>query len=78
MYAHKNIDIDPFVNADTMIIEGQCSAVVCCVGSNSSSGHMPINLDTKSNTPLQTSLFALSGKFTIIGVIAALAILAAS
>jgi len=38
--------------ADSIIMNGSCKAIVCCVGDSSSRSGHPEKLDTESDTPL--------------------------
>ena len=51
---------DPFLYAGSIITQGSCKAVVCCVGEHSSRGIIDEKLDTESDTPLQKKLRNLS------------------
>ena len=75
IFERKGLDVDPFLTTDSFIIAGTCTAVVCCVGKNSTRGDKVPTLDTKINTPLQNNLWNISGKFSTIGVMMSLAIL---
>ena len=52
IYKKKNIDEDPFLIIDSFIMEGTCTAIVCCVGLNSTRGIHTPDMETKINTPL--------------------------
>lgn len=77
-YIHKNVNEDPFLRADSFVQQGQCRAVVVCVGAHSTRGIVDEKLDTESETPLQHKLFNLSQTFTFIGLWAAIIILTTS
>jgi len=68
---------DPFLLADSLLTRGQCTAVVCCVGSTSTRGDSQRKLDTDTDTRLQTKLKNLAGRFTVYGLWAALAVFVA-
>ena len=65
---------DPFLKAGTIIVEGSCKAVVCCVGKNSTRGIIDEKLSTDMNTTLQNKLKNLSKHFTNVAAIASLII----
>ena len=69
---------DPFLYADSYVLEGACRAVVCCVGRASTRGVKGKRIDTSKKTALEGKLFNLSKTFTYIGVLSAIAILATS
>lgn len=56
---------DPFLLADCLLTRGQCKAVVCCVGKNSSRGSKQKKLETDVDTALQTKLKNLADRFTV-------------
>lgn len=56
---------DPFLLADCLLTRGQCKAVVCCVGKNSSRGNKQKKLETDVDTRLQTKLKNLADRFTV-------------
>jgi len=68
---------DPFLLADSLLTRGQCTAVVCCVGSASTRGTKQRKLDTDTDTRLQIKLKNLAGRFTVYGLWAALAVFVA-
>lgn len=74
----KDVNEDPFLRADSFVQQGQCRAVVVCVGAHSTRGIVDEKLDTESETPLQHKLFNLSQTFTFIGLWAAIIILITS
>jgi Ca2+-transporting ATPase len=57
-----------------MIVEGQCRAVVCAVGKNSTRDYTNNTLDTDVDTELQKKLKNLSGHFTLYALYGAAAI----
>ena len=63
---------DPFLLADCLLTRGQCKAVVCCVGKNSSRGSKQKKLETDVDTRLQTTLKNLADRFTVYALYAAL------
>lgn len=63
---------DPFLVADCLLTRGQCKAVVCCVGKNSSRGSKQKKLETDVDTRLQTKLKNLADRFTVYALYAAL------
>ena len=69
---------DPFLISSTFVESGSGKALVCAVGANSRRGAVDDKLDTTSSTPLQQKLQTLSALCTKFGIIAALAIFAAS
>ena len=48
--------MEPCLLAGSIIKRGQCKAIVCCVGENSSRGIKEGKLDTEKDTALQTKL----------------------
>lgn len=54
---------DPFLLAGSIIIKGQCRAVVCCVGADSTRGIKDKKLETDQDTPVQVKLNNLQKKF---------------
>lgn len=56
---------DPFLLADCLLTRGQCKAVVCCVGKNSSRGDKQKKLETDVDTKLQSKLKNLADRFTV-------------
>jgi magnesium-transporting ATPase (P-type) len=57
-----------------MIVGGQCRAVVCAVGKNSTRDYSNKTLDTDVDTELQRKLKNLSGHFTLYALYSAAAI----
>lgn len=62
---------DPFLRADSLIVQGKCKAVVCVVGDQSSRGKLEEKMDTSTDTPLQKKLSNLAGYFTTYSLYAA-------
>jgi len=63
---------DPFLLGKTLICNGQGSAMICCVGTNSRSGMAEEKLQTEQDqTPLQQKLEKIANSLAKIGVIAA-------
>jgi magnesium-transporting ATPase (P-type) len=60
--------------ADCLIVRGQCKAVVCAVGTNSSRGERKHKLETDVDTDLQHKLKNLANRFTIYALYAALSV----
>lgn len=56
---------DPFLLAGCLLTRGQCKAVVCCVGKNSSRGDKQGKLETDVDTKLQSKLKNLADRFTV-------------
>jgi magnesium-transporting ATPase (P-type) len=56
---------DPFLLAGCLLTRGQCKAVVCCVGKNSSRGDKQAKLETDVDTKLQSKLKNLADRFTV-------------
>jgi P-type Ca2+ transporter type 2C len=74
---NDGVDHDPFLRRESNIVNGQCKALVCCVGSASSNFNSEENkLETDENTDLQNKLQNLSNYFTFLGLIGAAAIFA--
>ena len=59
----KDVESDPFLKADSFIIEGQARVLVACVGTHSTRGIIDEKHDLSSETPLQEKLFTLSKSF---------------
>jgi len=55
--------MEPCLLAGSIIKRGQCKAIVCCVGENSSRGIKEGKLDTEKDTALQTKLENLEKQF---------------
>jgi magnesium-transporting ATPase (P-type) len=55
--------MEPCLLAGSIIKRGQCKAIVCCVGENSSRGIKETKLDTDKDTALQTKLDNLEKQF---------------
>jgi magnesium-transporting ATPase (P-type) len=55
--------MDPCLLAGSIIKRGQCKAVVCCVGENSTRGVRESKLETDKDTALQTKLENLEKQF---------------
>lgn len=55
--------MDPCLLAGSIIKKGQCKAIVCCVGENSTRGIQESKLDTDKDTALQTKLDNLEKQF---------------
>lgn len=55
--------MDPCLLAGSIIKRGQCKAIVCCVGENSTRGIKEGKLDTDKDTALQTKLDNLEKQF---------------
>ena len=55
--------MDPCLLAGSIIKRGQCKAIVCCVGENSSRGIRENKLETDKDTALQTKLENLEKQF---------------
>lgn len=55
--------MDPCLLAGSIIKRGQCKAIVCCVGENSTRGIKEGKLDTEKDTALQTKLENLEKQF---------------
>jgi magnesium-transporting ATPase (P-type) len=48
-----DVDSDPFLLSGSMVTRGQCKALVCCVGKESSLGHESVeSLGVNDDTPL--------------------------
>jgi len=73
----EGVAVDPLLLADSLVTRGQCKAVVCCVGSQSSRGTKQRKLDTDTDTRLQAKLKNLTGRFTVAALWAALLIFVA-
>ena len=62
---------DPFLRADSLLVQGKCKAVVCVVGAQSSRGSTEEKMDTSVDTNLQKKLSNLAGYFTTYSLYAA-------
>lgn len=61
-----DVDSDPFLHSGSMITRGQCKALVCCVGKDSSLAEETVEkLGTNQDTPLQKKLKNLTDQFTL-------------
>jgi Ca2+-transporting ATPase len=61
-----DVDSDPFLHSGSMITRGQCKALVCCVGKDSSLAQDDIEkLGVNDNTALQKKLKNLTDQFTL-------------
>lgn len=69
---------NPFLLSGTFVVRGSGKALVCAVGANSRRGIYDEKLDTESKTPLQEKLDNLGALCTKWGILASLAIFAAS
>lgn len=67
---------DPCLIAGSIIKRGQCKAIVCCVGVNSSRGIVEAKLDTEKDTALQVKLENLEKQFIKYAFFACLIVLA--
>mmetsp|Transcript_23024 Transcript_23024/g.31395 ORF Transcript_23024/g.31395 Transcript_23024/m.31395 type:complete len:541 (+) Transcript_23024:427-2049(+) len=75
-YVEKNTDKDPFLFANSNLVNGHCKAVVAVVGDHSSRKEGTPEIDTEGKTELENKLQTLSVTFTFIGIISALIITA--
>lgn len=76
----QNTDVNvsqqvPWLMAGSIVKRGQCKAVVCCVGENSTRGIKERKLDTDSDTELQKKLKNLQNQFIKIAAIACIVVL---
>jgi Ca2+-transporting ATPase len=60
---NQNYDCDPFLFMNSFVKEGNCKALVCCVGTNSSNGSKTKKLDLNNDTPLGHKLNNLADQF---------------
>ena len=80
---HNNDEVikgadDPFLMVDSILVEGQCRALVCCVGLHSTRSDKVLAKEDFQNTELGGKLNNLFQKFTYIGVTFAFVVLAGS
>lgn len=73
---NKNVKSDPFLYANSNLVNGHCRAVVAVVGEHSSRQDGTPELDTEGKTELENKLQTLSVTFTFIGIISAIIITA--
>lgn len=60
---------DPFLLGKTLVVQGQGTAIVCCVGTNSRSGMAEEKLQTEEDlTPLQQKLEAITNLLAKVGL----------
>lgn len=73
--ANYEHNVDPFLLGKTLVCQGQGTAMVCCVGTNSRSGMAEEKLQTEEDqTPLQQKLESIANSLAKVG--AACAVLA--
>jgi len=70
----KSDNRDPFLYANTYLVDGQCRAMVAAVGEYSTRKAGTPEIDTEGKTELENKLFTLSTTFTFIGIISAIII----
>jgi magnesium-transporting ATPase (P-type) len=71
-----DVDSDPFLHSGSMVTRGQCKALVCCVGKESSLEKDSIQkLEINEDTPLQKKLKNLTDQFTLGALYSAVLIL---
>ena len=70
---------DPFILADSMVVNGKGIGLVCCVGTNTQTGEVEEKLfvDDDEGTPLQQKLEKVADFIGKIGLYVALATMAA-
>ena len=71
----KDANTNPFLYADSFLIEGSCKVVIACVGRHCTRGVVEPKIDTSTKTELEGKLYNLSKTFTFIGIWAAIIIL---
>lgn len=70
----KSVKRDPFLYANSNLVNGHCKALVAVVGDHSTRKEGTPELDTEGKTQLENKLQTLSVSFTFIGIIAAIVI----
>lgn len=75
-HVEKSVNSDPFLFANSNLVNGHCKAVVAVVGDHSTRKEGTPEIDTEGKTELENKLQTLSVTFTFIGIISALIITA--